>query len=188
MEFNLKYSVPEHRKRGCLVLTLADAWRDPEGTSPPMDKPWPSPLRPPPSATSYLQVLNPEDVNDQTWRVPADLVDQLSPGARSPSCPGIPEFTRILGDRAETVMRAYGKPEEFPYPWYSQITPFGDPFRWLTPRELARLQGIHDSIPVPADRFHAYAAVGDALPPLAAGLFLARAATRLKTVPDSGPQ
>ena len=75
-----------------------------------------------------------------------------------------------------------------PYPWHSQITAFGDPFRWLTPRELARLQGIPDSIPVPADRFHAYAAIGDALPPLAAGLFLARAVTRLKTVPDTGPQ
>ena len=83
-------------------------------------------------------------------------------------------------------MRAYGKPEEFPFPWYSQITQFADRYRWLTPRELARLQGILDSIPVPQDRFHAYAAIGDALPPLAAGLFLARAVTRLKTAPPGG--
>ncbi len=133
MEFNLKYYVHQHRRRGCLVLTRADAWRDPEDAFPPVDKPWQSPLRPPPSAISYLKALNPEDGNYQTWRVPSDLVVQLSPETRSPSWPGIPEFTRILGDRAGTVMRAYGKPEGFPYLWYSQITPFGDSFRWLTP-------------------------------------------------------
>ena len=126
MEFHLKYYVPQHRKRGCLVLTRADVWRDPEEASPTMDKPWPSPLRQPPSATTYLQDLRPDDASDQAWRIPPDLVAQLSPEARSSSWPGIPEFSRILGDRAGTVMRAYRKPEEFPYPWYSQITPFGD--------------------------------------------------------------
>ncbi len=176
MEFHLKNYAPQHRKRGCLVLTRMDEWRDPEDSSPAMDAPWPTPIRQPPPATEYLEYFQPGTASGREWEIPQDLIAQLSPHSRSPSWPGIPEFSRILGSRAGTIMRAYGKPEEFPYSWYSQITPLGASYRWLTPRELARLQGIPDRIPLPSDRFQAYAAVGDALPPLAAGLFLARAA------------
>ena len=68
------------------------------------------------------------------------------------------------------------------------IDPIRDGYRWVTPRELARLQCVFHNIPVPADRFHAYAAIGNALSLLTAGLFLAKAATRFRCVPDAGPQ
>ncbi len=47
--------------------------------------------------------------------------------------------------------------------------------RWLHPRELARLQGLSDDVPLPEDREQACEWVGDALPPLVAGWFLMRA-------------
>ena len=165
MEFYLRYNVPQHWKRGCLVLTRVDAWRDPESTGPHMDDPWPKALRTPPPVAAYLQQMDPTHPNTHEWRILLDLVAQLSAHTRSFSWPGIPGFTRVIGDRAGTVMREYGKPAEFPCPWYSQIVPLGGSFRWMTPQELARLRGIPDSIPAPADRFHAYAAIGDALPP-----------------------
>ena len=41
MEFNLKTYMPQYRKRGCLVLTRVDAWRDPKEEYPSMDYPGP---------------------------------------------------------------------------------------------------------------------------------------------------
>ncbi len=176
-ELDMEPYLPQKRKRGVLVFTRWDQYRMPARDNPGLAAvAWPT--RPPTGTHASTLLLHPDDarLQDDTLQVgPVELLD-LSPHRRNPSWPSHPAFSRVLGTLAWTIMKSYARTTAFPYPWMGQITqsPRGG-FRWLHPRELARLQGLPDTALLPEDRDQASEWVGDALPPLAAGWFLLRA-------------
>eukprot|EP00969_Alexandrium_andersonii_P160133 7075116-Alexandrium_andersonii.AAC.1 len=72
-------------------------------------------------------------------------------------------------------MASYGPPTgRLPKPWYAQVIPAPGRgpagFRYWRPRELARLQGIPDTVDLSGDLTTDWRAVGDASPPALAGI------------------
>ena len=176
-ELDIEHYLPQKRKRGVLVLTRWDLYRMPRPDAPSIAAvAWPArhPLRP--LAYNFLLGADDNRLQDETLHIGSDDLQQLSPYRRHPSWPAHPAFTRILHTLAWTIMKSYARTTAFPYPWMGQIVQnTNGGLRWLHPRELARFQGLPDTFPLPTDRSQACEWVGDALPPLAAGWFLARA-------------
>ena len=179
-ELELSTYVPQNRRRGCVILVRLDI--DGPGAEALVRAAWPLQEGGPPTVGLW-QVTRRENPNAdreaEVLRVDDDLLVALGPRERTPSWPGGRTFSRVLGDVSGTVMAAYGPPAGLPHPWYAQIAydvtlaPPG--YRWLRPRELARLQGLPEQVALEGVARRDWRAIGDALPPVMAGLFLCKA-------------
>ena len=171
--------IPQNRLRGSATLVRLDV--DGPKAEHLATSPWPAPQEGAPTVGAWhiMRRECPQAAEEaETLRITGHLLEALSPGERNTTWPMSRTYSRVLTQVSGTVMAAYGPPAGLPLPGYAQIVldPDMDPpgYRWLRPRELARLQGLPEQVALTGTTAAQWKMIGDALPPVLAGLFLCK--------------